>query len=87
MFELSLFNVAQVTDQILAIIGTYLITSINPKIRMYGFICFLVVNVPGIYLLVVTELWWLLAVVPLWLYLNWLGYINNYRENKRLSKA
>jgi|TARA_B110000438_G_scaffold116701_1_gene114143 hypothetical protein len=87
MFELTLFNVAQVTDQILAIIGTYLITSINPRIRMYGFICFLVVNIPGIYLLVVTELWWLLAVVPVWLYLNWLGYINNYREDKRLSEA
>jgi hypothetical protein len=54
---------------------------------MYGFICFLLVNVPGIYLLVVTELWWLLAVVPIWLYLNWLGYINNYREDKRLSEA
>ena len=87
MFELTLFNVAQVADQILAIIGTYLITSINPRIRMYGFICFLAVNVPGIYLLVVTELWWLLAVVPVWLYLNWLGYINNYREDKRLAEA
>ena len=87
MFELTLFNVAQVTDQILAIIGTYLITSINPRIRMNGSISFLVVNVPGIYMLVVTELWWLLAGAPVWLYLNWLGYINNYRENKRLSEA
>ena len=80
MFELSLFNVAQFTDQGLSILGTFLLTSISAKTRMYGFVVFLLVNIPGIYLLIVTELWWILAVTPLWLYLNYRGYINNYRE-------
>ena len=80
MFELSLFNVAQFTDQGLSILGTFLLTSISAKTRMYGFFVFLLVNIPVIYLLIVTELWWILAVTPLWLYLNYRGYINNYRE-------
>tara|TARA_B100001287_G_scaffold80793_1_gene67268 strand:- start:587 stop:856 length:270 start_codon:yes stop_codon:yes gene_type:complete len=80
MFELSLFNVAQFTDQGLSILGTFLLTSISARTRMYGFVVFLLVNIPGIYLLIVTELWWILAVTPLWLYLNYRGYINNYRE-------
>ena len=82
MFELSLFNLAQFTDQGLSILGTFLLTSLSAKTRMYGFVVFLLVNIPGIYLLIVTELWWILAVTPLWLYLNYRGFINNYREHK-----
>ena len=85
MFELNLFNIAQFLDQGIAIIGTYLLTSLSAKARMYGFIAFLLMNIPAIYLLVVTELWWILAVTPLWLYLNYRGFINNYREQKALS--
>ena len=55
MFEINLFNNAQFLDQGIAIIGTYLLTSLSAKMRMYGFIAFLLVNIPGIYLLVVTE--------------------------------
>ena len=82
MFELSLFNFAQFTDQGLSILGTFLLTSLSAKTRMYGFVVFLLVNIPGIYLLIVTELRWILAVTPLWLYLNYRGFINNYREHK-----
>jgi len=82
MFELSLFNFAQFTDQGLSILGTFLLTSLSARTRMYGFVVFLLVNIPGIYLLIVTELWWILAVTPLWLYLNYRGFINNYREDK-----
>ena len=82
MFELSLFNFAQFTDPGLSILGTFLLTSLSAKTRMYGFVVFLLVNIPGIYLLLVTELWWILAVTPLWLYLNYRGFINNYREHK-----
>ena len=64
------------------ILGTFLLTSLSAKTRMYGFVVFLLVNIPGIYLLIVTELWWILAVTPLWLYLNYRGFINNYREHK-----
>ncbi len=82
MFELSLFNSAQFADQGLSILGTLLLTSLSAKTRMYGFVVFILVNIPGIYLLVVTELWWILAVTPAWLYLNYRGFINNYREQK-----
>ena len=85
MFEINLFNTAQFLDQGIAIIGTYLLTSLSAKMRMYGFIAFLLMNIPSIYLLVVTELWWILAVTPVWLYLNYIGFINNYREQKALS--
>ena len=82
MFELSIFNFAQFTDQGLSILGTFLLTSLSARTRMYGFVVFLLVSIPGIYLLIVTELWWILAVTPLWLYLNYRGFINNYREHK-----
>ena len=86
MLEFSLFNFAQFADQGLSVLGTLLLTSLSAKTRMYGFIIFLLVNIPGTYLLVVTELWWILAMVPVWLFLNFKGLLNNYRENQRLSK-
>ena len=46
MFELSLFNSAQFADQGLSILGTFLLTSLSAKTRMYGFIVFLLVNIP-----------------------------------------
>ena len=82
MFELSLFNLAQFNDQSLSILGTLLLTSLSVRTRMYGFVVFILVNIPGIYLLVVTQLWWILAITPLWLYLNYRGFINNYIECK-----
>ena len=82
MFELNLFNFAQFLDQGLSILGVFLLTSLSSKTRMYGFLVFLIVNVPGIYLLVVTDLWWILAVTPLWIYLNLRGIKNNYYESK-----
>ncbi len=85
MFEINLFNTAQILDQSLSIIGTFLLTSLSAKTRMYGFFTFVIVNIPAVYLLVVTELWWILAVTPLWLYLNYRGIMNNYREHKALS--
>ena len=82
MFELNIFNFAQFLDQGLSILGVFLLTSLSSKTRMYGFLVFLIVNVPGIYLLVVTDLWWILAVTPLWIYLNLRGIKNNYYESK-----
>ena len=38
--------------------------------------------VPGIYLLIETELWWLLAAMPLWVFINYKGLVNNWREFK-----
>ena len=87
MFEVNLFNIAQFLDQGLAILGTFLLTSLSAKMRMYGFIAFFLLNIPSIYLLVVTELLWILLVTPLWLYLNYRGFINNYREQKTLTTA
>ena len=82
MFELSLFNFAQFTDQGLSILGTFLLTSLSAKTRMYGFVVFLLVNIPGIYLLIVTELWWILAVTPVSYTHLRAHFINNYREHK-----
>ena len=85
MFELNLFNMAQFLDQGLGILGTFLLTSLSARTRMYGFIMFFLLNIPGVYLLVVTELWWILWVTPLWLYLNYRGFMNNYRESRGLA--
>ena len=82
MFEFSLFNFAQFADQGLSLIGTLLLTSLSAKTRMYGFLIFVLVNIPGVYLLVVTELWWILTVTPIWLFINFKGLVNNYRESK-----
>jgi len=80
MFELSIFNFAQISNEILALIGTLFLISVKAKTRMYGFAIFLVCNVPTVYLLVVSELWWVLATLPIWLFLSVRGLINNYRE-------
>ena len=82
MFELNLFNFAQFADQGLSLIGTLLLTSISAKTRMYGFLIFVLVNIPGIYLLIVTKLWWILAVTPIWLVINFVGLYNNYKESR-----
>ena len=82
MFDINLFNFAQFADQGLSLWGTFLLTSLSAKTRMYGFLVFILVNIPGIYLLVVTELWWILAVTPLWLFLNFRGLLNNYKESR-----
>ena len=83
MFELTLFNFAQFADQTLAIFGTMLLTSLSAKTRMYGFIVFILANIPGLYLLVATELWWILAVTPIWFLLNFRGLINNWKESRQ----
>ena len=85
MFEFTLFNFAQFADQGLSLYATLLLTSLRAKTRMYGFLVFILVNIPGIYLLVVTELWWILAVTPLWLFLNFKGLLNNFRESRQGS--
>ena len=82
MFDINLFNLAQFADQGLSLWGTLLLTSLSAKTRMYGFLVFILVNIPGIYLLIVTELWWILAVTPLWLILNFRGILNNYKESR-----
>ena len=82
MFDINLINFAQFADQGLSLWGTLLLTSLSAKTRMYGFLVFILVNIPGIYLLVVTELWWILAVTPLWLFLNFRGLLNNYKESR-----
>ena len=81
MFELSIFNFAQISNEILAIMGTFFLTSVKAKRRMYGFMIFLVCNIPTIYLLVVSELWWVLATLPIWFFLSLRGLINNYKES------
>jgi hypothetical protein len=52
MFEVNLFNTAQFLDQGLAILGTFLLTSLSAKARMYGFITFLLIYLISLYLLI-----------------------------------
>ena len=87
MLEFNIFNSAQIFDQIFAFICVYLLTSLNAKTRLYGFIVGTVGFIPGVYLLIVTELWWLLAFMPIWVYINYIGIVNNYREYKKTKVA
>ena len=41
---------------------------------------FLLCNIPTVYLLLVSELWWILATLPVWFFLSLRGLINNYKE-------
>ena len=87
MLEFNIFNSAQIFDQIFAFICVYLLTSLNAKTRLYGFIVGTVGFIPGVYLLIVTELWWLLAFMPIWAYINYIGIVNNYKEYKKTKVA
>ena len=82
MFEINLFNSAQIFDQIFAFVCVYLLTSLSAKVRFYGFVVGTIGFVPGIYLLIETELWWLLAAMPLWVFINYKELVNNWREFK-----
>ena len=82
MFEINLFNSAQIFDQIFAFVCVYLLTSLSAKVRFYGFVVGTIGFVPGIYLLIETELWWLLAAMRLWVFINYKGLVNNWREFK-----
>ena len=79
---LSLFNFAQFADQGLPLIRTMLLTSLSTEARMYGFIAFIAVNIPGIYFLYVTELWWILTLTPVWLFLNFKGFYINWKVTR-----
>ena len=54
MFELSIFNTAQIFDQIFAFACVYLLTSLSAKTRFYGFVVGSIGFIPGSYLLIVT---------------------------------
>ena len=55
MFELSIFNTAQIFEQIFAFACIYLLTSLSAKIRFYGFVIGSLGFIPGSYHLIVTE--------------------------------
>ena len=82
MFEINLFNIAQVFDQLFAFVCVYLLTSLSARTRFYGFVIGLAGFVPGTYLLVVSELWWLVACLPIWVAISARGILNNWREYK-----
>jgi hypothetical protein len=58
----------------------YLLTSLSAKTRFYGFTLGLVGFIPATYLLIVTELYWLLAFMPIWLLIELRGVFNNWQE-------
>ena len=85
MFEITIFNAAQIFDQLLAFVFVYLLTSLSAKVRFYGFVISTIGFIPGAYLLIVTELWWLLACMPVWVIINLKGIMNNWREFKGIE--
>ena len=85
MFEMNLFNTAQIFDQLFAFVCVYLLTSLSAKVRFYGFVIGTIGFVPGTYLLVVTNLWWLVACIPIWVFINYKGIMNNWREFKGIE--
>jgi hypothetical protein len=85
IFELSLFNFAQFADWGLSLIGTLFQTSLSAKTRMYGFLIFILVNIPGLYLVIMTELWWILALTQIWSLLNLRGLLNNFKESRAVK--
>ena len=56
MFEINLFNGAQILDQMIDFVALYLLTSQSAKIRFYGFALGLVGLAPAPFLVVVTEM-------------------------------
>ena len=80
MFEPSVFNVAQIIDQLFDFLCIYLLTSLSAKTRFYGFTIGLIGFIPATYLLIVTELYWLLACMPIWLLIELHGVFNNLQE-------
>ena len=85
MFVLNIFNTAQILDQLFAFVCVYLLTSLSAKGRFYGFVIGTIGFIPGTYLLIVTELWWLVACIPIWVYINYKGIMNNWREFKGIE--
>ena len=86
MFEINLFNTAQIFDQLFAFVCVYLLTSLSAKVRFYGFVIGTIGFVPGTYLLIVTNLWWLVACIPIWVFINYKGIMNNWREFKGIEQ-
>ena len=56
MFEVNLFNGAQILDQMIDFVALYLLTSQSAKIRFYGLALGLVGLAPAPFLVVVTEM-------------------------------
>ena len=78
MFEINLFNGAQILDQMIDFVALYLLTSQSAKIRFYGF-------APATFLVVVTEMWWLVLCLPVWLAIELKGAMGNWRAAQGLE--
>ncbi len=81
MFEINLFNGAQVADQMIDFAALYLLTSQSAKTRFYGFSSVLVGFAPGTFLLVVTQMWRLVV----WLAIELKGTLGNWRAARGLE--
>ena len=85
MFEINLFNGAQILDQMIDFVALYLLTSQSAKIRLYGFALGLVGFAPATFLVVVTEMWWLVLCLPVWLAIELKGAVGNWRAAQGLE--
>lgn len=85
MFEFTLFNAAQIVDQLIDFVALYLLTSQSAKIRFYGFALGLAGFAPATFLVIVTEMWWLVICLPIWLAIEIKGVVGNWRADKGLA--
>ncbi|HCL48805.1 hypothetical protein N9M79_04580 [Alphaproteobacteria bacterium] len=79
MFDVNLFNGAQILDQMIDFVALYLLTSQSAKTRFYGFALGLAGFAPATFLVVVTEMWWLVLCLPVWLAIELKGAVGNWR--------
>jgi len=85
MFEVNLFNSAQILDQMIDFVALYLLTSQSAKTRFYGFALGLAGFAPATFLVVVTEMWWLVLCLPVWLAIELKGAVGNWRAAQGLE--
>lgn len=85
MFEFTLFNAAQIVDQLIDFVALYLLTSQSAKIRFYGFALGLAGFAPATFLVIVTEMWWLVICLPIWLAIEIKGAFGNWCADKGLA--
>ena len=85
MFDIYIFNSVQIADQLISFYCVYLLTSVSAKTRFFGFVVGTIGFVPAITMFYLADLWWILVTMPIWVYINYRGLVNNWREFRAIK--